>query len=164
MITSAAEREPPLEGTAPEPPRVSVIVPARNEERHIAACVRSIVDQKLEGSVEVIVADGLSADRTAELAAAAGAVLVANPACTTPAGLNAALARARGDVVVRFDAHAEMPADYVAACLRALDRERGAACVGGWRRVAGRGPWGRATAAALGSRLGVGNPGLWREP
>jgi GT2 family glycosyltransferase len=66
--------------------------------------------------------------------------------------------------VVRFDAHAEMSPGYVAACLRALDREPGPACVGGWRRVAGSGPWGRATAAALASRLGVGNPRLWRAP
>ena len=141
-----------------------MIVPAWNEEEHIEACVRSILEQHVDGGLEVVVADGNSRDRTAALARRAGAVVVENFDGSTPAGLNAALAHARGDVVVRFDAHAEMPADYVAACLRALDRERGATCVGGWRRVAGRGPWGRATAAALGSRLGVGNPGLWREP
>jgi succinoglycan biosynthesis protein ExoA len=143
---------------------VSVIVPARNEEEHIEACVHSILDQHVDGGLEVIVADGNSRDRTAALARRAGAVVVDNANGSTPAGLNAALARCRGDVVVRFDAHAEMCSGYVAACLRALDREGGRACVGGWRRVAARGPWGRATAAALASRFGVGNPGLWRPP
>jgi succinoglycan biosynthesis protein ExoA len=143
---------------------VSVIVPARNEEEHIEACVHSILDQHVEGGLEVIVADGNSRDRTAALARHAGAVVVENTSESTPAGLNAALARCRGDVVVRFDAHAEMPPGYVAACLRALAREGGLACVGGWRRVAARGPWGRATAAALASRFGVGNPRLWRTP
>jgi glycosyltransferase involved in cell wall biosynthesis len=144
---------------------VSVVVPARNEERHVADCVHSILTQDVDADVEVIVADGCSTDRTAEVARASGAVVVPNPAGNTPAGLNAALAQARGDIVVRFDAHAEMPPGYVAACLSALERERGVrVCVGGWRRVAARGPWGRATAAALASRFGVGNPRLWRAP
>lgn len=148
-----------------EHPRVSVVVPARDEERHVEACVRSILGQEVDGGLEVVVADGASRDRTAKLARAAGAVVVRNPAATTPAGLNAALRRARGEIVVRFDAHAEMPPGYVAACVRALDRQRGApVCVGGWRRVEGRGPWGRATGAALASRLGVGNPRIWRAP
>jgi succinoglycan biosynthesis protein ExoA len=158
----------PAPGATLEPPvhpRVSVIVPARNEEQHIGACVRSILSQDIgAGGVEVIVAVGRSADATAETARRAGATVVPNPAGSTPAGLNAALAQCRGDVVVRFDAHAEMPAGYVAACLRALERQAGPVCVGGWRRVAGDGPWGRATGAALASRFGVGNPRLWRRP
>jgi succinoglycan biosynthesis protein ExoA len=155
-------------GTAhrmPEHPKVSVIIPARNEERHIEACVRSILSQDVaDAGLEVIVADGRSIDGTAEAARRAGATVVANPEGSTPAGLNAALARCRGDVVVRFDAHAEMPAGYLAACLRAMDGQVGPVCVGGWRRVAGQGPWGRATAAVLASPFGVGNSRLWRRP
>ncbi len=145
-------------------PRVSVIIPARNEEEHIEACVRSILEQDADGGLELIVADGSSVDRTADLARKAGATVIPNRDGNTPAGLNAALGHCRGEVVVRFDAHAEMPPGYVAACLQALNGERRPSCVGGWRRVAGRGPWGRATGAALGSRFGVGNPRLWREP
>jgi glycosyltransferase involved in cell wall biosynthesis len=129
-----------------------VIVPARNERADVERCVRSILEQQVDGGVEVIVADGVSADGTAAAARAAGARVVRNPSRTTPAGLNTALAHARGEIIVRFDAHAEMPAGYVAACVEALERERGSTCVGGWRRVAGRGPWGRATARALSSR------------
>jgi succinoglycan biosynthesis protein ExoA len=145
-------------------PRVSVIVPARNEEASIETCLRSILDQHVDGGLEVVIADGCSADRTAALARAAGATVVPNPDGVTPAGLNAALARVRGEVVVRFDAHAEMPPGYIEACLTALEGETGPACVGGWRRVAGRGPWGRAVGAALASRFGVGNARLWRQP
>jgi succinoglycan biosynthesis protein ExoA len=145
--------------------RVSVVVPARDEERHIETCLSSIFRQEVEGDLEVVVAVGSSADRTAELARAAGAIVVANSLGTTPAGLNAALRHARGEIVVRFDAHAEMPQGYVAACVRALEGQRGAlVCVGGWREVRGRGPWGRATASALASRFGVGNPRIWRPP
>ena len=139
-------------------------MPARNEAAHIEACVRSILSQRVDGQLEVVVADGRSSDETDYLASAAGAVVVDNPDGKTPAGLNAALAAARGDVVVRFDAHAEMPPGYIAACLRALEDEPGAVNVGGWREVVPAGPWGRATAAALASRLGVGNPRIWRRP
>ena len=145
-------------------PRVSVVVPARNESSRIEACLRSILAQEAPGGLEVIVADGASSDATAVLARAAGARVVDNPRGITPAGLNRALAAARGDVIVRFDAHAEMPPGYVAACLRALDEEPGAVNVGGWRDARGDGPWARATGAALASRFGVGNPRIWRRP
>jgi succinoglycan biosynthesis protein ExoA len=145
-------------------PRVSVIVPARNEAENIDACVRSILAQEVAGGMEVIVADGSSGDATAQLARAAGATVVENPRGITPAGLNAALAAATGEVIVRFDGHAEMPPGYIGACLRALEEEPGAVGVGGWSKIEPRGPWGRATAAALASRFGVGNPRLRRPP
>jgi succinoglycan biosynthesis protein ExoA len=145
-------------------PRVSVIVPARNEADYIGPCVRSVVTQKVPGGLEVIVADGRSSDDTAGLARDAGAVVVDNPLGITPAGLNAALAVARGDVIVRLDAHSVMPSGYVEASVRALEEEAGAVGAGGWRQVDPSGPWGRAVAAALASRFGIGNPRLWRRP
>jgi succinoglycan biosynthesis protein ExoA len=144
-------------------PLVTVIVPARDEARHIDACVRSILRQEVDGGLEVLVVDGASRDDTAVRARLAGATVVDNPDGTIPAGLNRGLVAARGDVIVRFDAHAEMLEGYVAACLRALEEER-AANVGGWREARGTGPWGRALALALASPLGVGNAGIWRPP
>jgi succinoglycan biosynthesis protein ExoA len=144
--------------------RVSVIIPARNEAAHIRRCVESVLGQLPAEELEVIVADGLSGDATAELAREAGARVVANPARLTPSGLNRALAAATGDVIVRFDAHGEMLPGYLQACLDALDEDPGAANVGGWCEPGGTGPWARATGAALASRLGVGNRRLWRRP
>jgi succinoglycan biosynthesis protein ExoA len=145
-------------------PRVSVIVPARNEAATIGACIRSILAQDITGGLEVVVADGRSTDDTASIARAAGAKVVDNPRGITPAGLNAALAAATGDVIVRFDGHSEMPPGYVEACLRALEEESGVAGVGGWWQIDGRGPWGRATAAVLASPFAVGNARLRRPP
>jgi succinoglycan biosynthesis protein ExoA len=145
-------------------PRVSVIIPAYNEERYVEACVASIVVQEVEGELEVIVADGRSTDRTRELAERAGARVVDNSERSIPAALNVALAAAQGEVIVRFDAHAEMPPGYVAACLRALEEEEGAVNVGGWREARGSSPWGKALAAALASPAGVGNARIWRRP
>jgi succinoglycan biosynthesis protein ExoA len=144
-------------------PRVTVVVPARNEARHIEACVRSILRQRVPGGLELLVVDGRSEDDTAEHARRAGALVLDNPARCTPAALNRGLAAAQGEVIVRFDAHGEMPDGYVAACLEALAAE-GAANVGGWVAVEPHGPWGRALAVALASQLGVGNSRLWRCP
>src|SRR5207302_99138 len=80
-------------------PAVSVIIPARNEAAHIGRCVRSVLAQDVSGGLEVLVADGHSTDGTAQLARAAGAHVVDNPGGITPAGLNRALAAARGAVV-----------------------------------------------------------------
>jgi glycosyltransferase involved in cell wall biosynthesis len=145
-------------------PRVSVIVPARNEAGHIEACVRSVLAQEVDGGLEVIVADGRSSDATGELAQAAGARVIDNPEGITPTALNRGLHAARGDIILRFDAHSEMSERYIEACLRAIDEEKGAVNVGGWCEVQGTGPWGRAVASALASRVGVGNPRLWRRP
>jgi succinoglycan biosynthesis protein ExoA len=145
-------------------PRVSVIVPARNEARHIEDCLRSIFAQCVDGGMEVIVADGGSSDATAALARSLGAAVVENRNGNTPAGLNAALAAARGEIVVRFDAHGRMPPGYVEASVRALDEEQGAVGIGGWLEVEATGPWGRAIGAALASRFGIGNARSWGAP
>jgi succinoglycan biosynthesis protein ExoA len=146
-------------------PRVSVVIPARNEAAKVEACIRSIQAQEVDGEIEIIVVDGCSSDSTAELARAGGAKVIENPERITPAALNRGLAVAEGDVLIRFDAHSEMAPGYIAACLRALEEEGGAMInVGGWGGTHGEGPWARAVAAALGSRFGVGNPRLWRPP
>jgi hypothetical protein len=78
--------------------------------------------------------------------------------------LNAALAAADGEIIVRFDAHGRMPPGYVDASVRALDEEEGAVGVGGWMQPDPIGPWGRAIGAALSSRFGIGNARSWRRP
>ena len=144
--------------------RVSVIVPARNEAADIQDCIRSILGQRVDAQLEVIVADGESSDETAVLARAAGAMVIPNPDQTTPMALNRGLAAATGEFVLRFDAHSTMGEGYIAACLRALSEEHGVVNVGGWCEVRGRTGWGTAVAAALSSPLGVGNTRLWRRP
>jgi rSAM/selenodomain-associated transferase 2 len=86
----------------------SVIIPALNEEGGIAACVAAVL--ALDPTVEIIVADGGSADRTAERAAAAGAMVVAAPRGRGPQ-CNAGAARATGDVLVFLHADTTLPAE-----------------------------------------------------
>ena len=57
----------PATDTVPARPAVSVIVPARNEEASIGACIQSLVAQH-EAPLEIIVVDDQSTDRTREIA------------------------------------------------------------------------------------------------
>ena len=48
-------------------PHVSIVLPCRNEQGHIQACLQSALDQDPpEGGLEIIVADGMSTDGTRE--------------------------------------------------------------------------------------------------
>ena len=148
-------------GTTPAPPRVSVVVPCRNEAGHIDDCLDSLLDQEpVPGGFEVIVADGRSDDGTREAlerrAAADSRVrVVNNPGRIVSTGLNAAIRVARGEVVVRMDAHTTYAEDYLRQCIAVLE-ETGADNVGGPARTSASGYVQRAIAAAYHSPFSVG--------
>jgi len=139
---------------------VTVLVPARNERRTIAACLGSILGQHY-GHLQVVVVDGASTDETpaivADIAAGDARVeLVTEPRPGIPAALNTGLAAARGTWLVRVDAHSTVPPDYVGLAVDRL-REGRWGGVGGRKDGVGESAAGRAIAAAMGSRFGVGN-------
>jgi succinoglycan biosynthesis protein ExoA len=167
VAVAAEDTEPHLRKVLPvsaRTPTVSVVVPALNEAAHIERCLRSIMAQRPQAPLEVIVVDGGSTDGTPALARKAGAIVLENRARIIPEALNRALPAVRGEVFLRFDAHSQMGPGYLTACLRALAEEPQAVNVGGWCEIEATGPWGRALAAALRSRFGVGNARLWRPP
>lgn len=138
------------------PPPVSVILPVFNEGAMLGPCLQSVTDQDYPNIVEVVVADGGSTDRTAEVAAGfPKVVLVDNPKRNRPAGLNVALGSASGEVIVRVDARTRLSPDYVSRCVEALERS-GAAIVGGPMAYEATTPSQRAIATAMMSRLGAG--------
>jgi len=150
----------------PEPPKkplqtVSFVMPVLNEEKYLAEAVSSIYRQKgLEkANIEVILALGPSTDNTNQVAEGLKAKFsvktVHNPTGKTPAGLNLAIAEAKGDVVVRVDAHSVLSPDYTALAVQILN-ETGAANVGGIMKAEGLTPFQKAVAWAYRSRIGLG--------
>jgi succinoglycan biosynthesis protein ExoA len=142
--------------------RFSVIVPCRNERAFVDAFLDALAAQRLpvDWSVEWLVADGGSDDGTREWLDARARVdarlfVVDNPRRIVSTGLNACLARARGEVIARLDVHTTYADDYLAQCLTALERS-GADNVGGPWVAAGDTPMQRAIAAAFQSRWVVG--------
>ncbi|WP_411134863.1 glycosyltransferase family 2 protein [Streptomyces sp. C10] len=144
-----------------QPPAVSVIMPVLNEERHLRNSVRHILEQEYAGEMEVVIALGPSTDRTDEIAAElvaedARVHTVPNPTGRTPAALNAAIKASRHPVVVRVDGHGMLSQNYIATAVRLLE-ETGAANVGGIMHAEGENAWEDAVAAAMTSKIGVGN-------
>ena len=140
-------------------PRVTVVVPARNEESSLDECLDSIRRQT-ETSLQIIVVDGVSDDGTVDLVRRHAAEddrveLLHNPNRTVPHALNVALEKATADVLVRVDAHATVPPHYVARAADLLESGRWSG-VGGVKRGIGRTRAGQAVAAAMASRFGVG--------
>jgi succinoglycan biosynthesis protein ExoA len=140
---------------------VSVVMPVRNEAAGIDEALDSVLEQELDVPFEVVVADGRSTDGTTEILARRAAAderirVVDNPGRGIPQGLNAALATARGRYLVRLDGHATMEPRYVQGLVDHLRTGRCEA-VGGRVEAVGRGSFGKAVAAAHGSRFGIGN-------
>ena len=145
-------------------PRVTVIVPCRNEARYLDACLDSLVRGDYPADrLEVLVVDGRSDDGTRERAAARAAAepavrVLDNPDRVVPAALNLGIRAATGDVIARADAHVLYPPDYLTRLVGAL-RDGRADNVGGRIETlpAHDGPVARAIALALAHPLGVGN-------
>ncbi|NED11704.1 glycosyltransferase family 2 protein [Streptomyces sp. SID9124] len=147
--------------SAAQPPAVSVIMPVLNEERHLRNSVRHILEQEYAGEMEVVIALGPSTDRTDEIAAELVAEdprvhTVPNPTGRTPAALNAAIEASSHPIVVRVDGHGMLSPNYIATAVRLLE-ETGAQNVGGIMHAEGENAWEDAVAAAMTSKIGVGN-------
>ncbi|MEU0524259.1 glycosyltransferase family 2 protein [Streptomyces niveus] len=149
-----------------QPPAVSVIMPVLNEERHLRNSVQHILEQEYDGEMEVVIALGPSTDRTDEIAAElvretadsdrARVQTVPNPTGRTPAALNAAIKASKHPVVVRVDGHGMLSPNYISTAVRLLE-ETGAQNVGGIMNAEGENDWEHAVAAAMTSKIGVGN-------
>lgn len=145
-------------------PRVTVVVPCRNEARYIGACLDSILASAYPAdALEVLVVDGRSTDGTRTLVADYSAKhpqirLLVNPERVVPRALNIGIEAATGDVIVRMDAHVVYPPEYIPRLVTAL-AESGADNVGGCivTLPADGTAVAQAIAIGLGHPFGVGN-------
>jgi glycosyltransferase involved in cell wall biosynthesis len=147
-----------------ELPFVSVIVPCREEREWIAPCLASILASDYPAArMEVVVADGMSMDGTREAVEAYAARdsrirLIDNPERITPAALNRAIERARGEIIARVDAHATIAPEYLRRAVGYLN-STGADNVGGTMHTVARdsGWFAKSIRLALTHWFGVGN-------
>jgi succinoglycan biosynthesis protein ExoA len=142
-------------------PRVTIAMPAYNEEHYIEACIASVQAQDYPRElIEILIADGRSTDRTREILARLAhsdprIQVIDNPEKLQAAGLGKLVKAATGEVIVRMDVHCEYSSSYVRACVETLERT-GADNVGGAQRAKAKTAFQRALCAALASPLGVG--------
>lgn len=142
-------------------PLVSVVMPVRNESAFIRRSVGSVLAQDYPADcMEVLVADGRSTDGTREILEELARQdprlsILDNPAGIVAPGLNAALRRASGRIVMRVDGHCEIAPDYVRRCVAHLQAGE-AEGVGGPLETVGETFVARVVAAAMSSGFGVG--------
>jgi glycosyltransferase involved in cell wall biosynthesis len=135
-------------------------MPVLDEEAHLGEAVGAILDSDYSGPLQVVLALGPSQDASDEIAAGLAAGdprvrTVPNPTGRTAAALNAAIAAADHDIIVRVDGHAVIPRDYIAIAVRTLE-DTGADNVGGIMGAEGVTDFERAVAGAMTSWFGVG--------
>ncbi|MGH3169250.1 MAG: glycosyltransferase family 2 protein [Trebonia sp.] len=141
-------------------PAVSVVMPVRNEEKHLADAVARVLEQDYPGGFELVLAVGPSRDRTEEIARGLAAadsrvIVVPNPSGQIASAMNAAIRAARHTVITRIDGHAMLPNGYLRTAVRTLE-ETGAADVGGVMAAEGLTPFQQAVAWCMTSPTGVG--------
>jgi succinoglycan biosynthesis protein ExoA len=146
--------------TEVEPPDISVLVPVLDEAASIRETVARMQAQDFAGSFELIFLDGGSADGTKgileDLARDDPRIRVFdNPGKRPPNALNVGLAKARGQLIARMDAHTHYPATYLSAGARRL-AAGDVAHVSGAQLATGTDRWSRRVALALDSPLGSG--------
>jgi glycosyltransferase involved in cell wall biosynthesis len=142
-------------------PRVTIAMPAYNEERFIEACIASVQAQDYPAElIEILVADGRSTDKTRDILDRLAEEdprirVIDNPARLQAAALGLLVKQASGDVIVRMDVHCEYAPDYVRKCVEVLERT-GADNVGGAQRAKAKSFFQKALCAALDSPFGTG--------
>lgn len=100
---------------------LSIVCPIYNEEKYISVCIKSILAQDFpKDDLEVIFADGMSTDGTRRIVSSYAEKfpfirMIDNPKRIAPAALNTAISVARGDIVMRLDAHATYAPNYFSA-------------------------------------------------
>lgn len=114
-----------------ERPFVSVCIPVKNGEGRLENCLRSLMAQTYpKDRFEIIIADGRSTDRTADIARSFGARVLDNPRQIVASGRNVAFRAAHGDVVASTDDDCVLPPTWLATGVNALI-ETGADAIGG---------------------------------
>lgn len=115
----------------------TVMVPCRNEQHFIANCLDSIIAQDYpKDKLEILVVDGASNDKTKEIISEYAlkysfVKLLNNAKKVVPAALNMAVKAAKGDIIMRMDAHCIYTQDYISKCVQRLKQHDEVDNVGG---------------------------------
>ena len=143
-------------------PRVTVVIPMRNEERLLAKCLDSVLANEYpRDRLEILVIDGMSVDGSRRIAEDYARRhpcirLLENPQQIQAAALNIGIREAGGDIVIRMDAHTTYAQDYIRECVTALQRT-GAVNVGGALRAVGTDYLSNTIAIGVTSPFGTGD-------
>lgn len=92
--------------------RVTVVIPAYNEDLYIAGCLEALMSQSVAPD-EVIVVDNNSTDNTAAIARSFGVTVLLEKSQGIIPARNAGFNHASGDIIARCDADSRPHADWI---------------------------------------------------
>ena len=145
-------------------PYVSVIIPCRNEEKFIGRCMDSIIANDYpKDRLEILIVDGMSEDGTRDILRKyiqqySFIKLLDNLKEITPVALNIGIKNAKGEFIIRMDAHATYEKHYISKCVKYLN-EYNADNVGGIWKILPRDDTfiGKTIVLVLSCPFGIGN-------
>lgn len=115
---------------------LSVVCPIYNEEKYIAKCLDSIIEQDYpKDDIELFLVDGMSSDNTRGIIAKyqekyPWIKVLNNPKRIAPCAMNVGIKASSGDVIIRLDAHVLYPTNYFSVLVNNLKELPGAENVG----------------------------------
>jgi len=140
----------------------AIVIPVLNEQAHLADVVRALAGQARHMVAEILIVDGGSTDGTIEIAHSLAKKdprirLLHNPRRLQSAAVNLAATAASPEVtlLIRADAHAGYPGDFVETLVREA-RHSGAQSVTNQLHSVGNTCFQRAVAAVSNSKFGTG--------
>lgn len=117
--------------------KVAVIIPTLNEEKFIARCLDSVIEQSYPfKDMDVMVVDGGSNDRTREIVEEYGRKytnirFIQNPGRIQSIAFNIGIQSSTAPYIVRLDAHALYKPYYIEGCIKGLEGDSKRGNVGG---------------------------------
>lgn len=151
-------------------PFVSSMIVFRNEEQFIERCLQSLLEQDYPSDrYEILLIDGESTDKSLSLIenllekrCASGhlhpkVTLLSNPKHMLAPGWNIGIRNAKGEYVIRIDAHGYASPDFISSGVCTMLEVGDAVCVGGTIRTECSNPRAQMIAHVLSSPFGVGN-------
>lgn len=142
---------------------VTVVIPCRNEEKYIAACLDSILACNSEqAEISVLVCDGLSNDSTRSIVRNycdrfPNIFLVDNPQQTTPQALNLGIRHSQTEFIAILGAHSTISSTYFIDVANSFRENPEADCIGGLVENIFMDNLSRAVGFSMASTFGVGN-------
>lgn len=144
---------------------LSVICPIYNEEKYIAQCLDSIIEQDYpKDDMELLLVDGMSTDRTRDVISDyqkkyPWIKVLDNPKRIAPCAMNVGIKASSGEIVIRLDAHVLYPSNYFSVLVNKLQELPDAENVGATCRTlpVNETIEAQSIAAVLSSSFGMGN-------
>ena len=104
-------------------PKISVVIPAHNEEKYISACLSSLKHQ-IYTDFEIIVVDNASTDLTSQIARLFADEVIFEPVRGVARARQEGFKAARGDIIVSADADTLFESDWLLKISRKFDENK----------------------------------------